>query len=412
MIYLGNKAIKIALSSLPSTYQEVEYIQNSGNQYIDTGVLASSKNSFKVKAQLIHVNETSQTIWGGRKTNMPELSNQLSHVKSSGTYQFSYGDKLVNPKKFDTNLHIFYADKNNLYIDGEYITGVAETTFQGTNSVYLFGTNTNGTIGFAGGSMKLYYCQIWSDDTLIRDYVPCYRKSDKKPGLFDKVNKLFYTNISGVGDFTYPQNQQSYSSTFGRIRIPPMLPIKYKQVEYIEGTSEQYIDTNLKLNNNSRLILDYKLMENYPSLLFGARSSSSTGMFSYNISEGYLVSGYADELIKKLLEPDFNRHIVDKNKNTIYIDGVLKHTYKVQTFETQLTADLFACASSANGGHGYIPCAMVLYSCKIYDNDILVRNFIPCYRKSDGEIGLYDIVNDIFYENKGTGSFLKGTDID
>ena len=46
---------------------------------------------------------------------------------------------------------------------------------------------------------------------------------------------------------------------------------------------------------------------------------------------------------------------------------------------------------------------------KISENGILIRNFIPCYRKSDNEIGLYDIVNNVFYTNQGTGEFLKGS---
>ena len=52
-----------------------------------------------------------------------------------------------------------------------------------------------------------------------------------------------------------------------------------------------------------------------------------------------------------------------------------------------------------------------LYYVKIWDNDTLVRDFIPSYRVSDGEIGLYDLVNDEFYSNKGTGTFIKGNDI-
>ena len=51
---------------------------------------------------------------------------------------------------------------------------------------------------------------------------------------------------------------------------------------------------------------------------------------------------------------------------------------------------------------------MRLYLCKIYDNDNLVRNFIPCYRKVDNEIGLYDVINDVFYVNSGTGEFIAG----
>jgi hypothetical protein len=48
---------------------------------------------------------------------------------------------------------------------------------------------------------------------------------------------------------------------------------------------------------------------------------------------------------------------------------------------------------------------------KIWDNGILIRNYIPCYRKSDNVIGLYDLVNNVFYTNAGTGTFLKGADV-
>ena len=34
-----------------------------------------------------------------------------------------------------------------------------------------------------------------------------------------------------------------------------------------------------------------------------------------------------------------------------------------------------------------------------------------CYRKSDGVIGMYDVENDVFYTNDGTGDFTKGQDI-
>lgn len=34
-----------------------------------------------------------------------------------------------------------------------------------------------------------------------------------------------------------------------------------------------------------------------------------------------------------------------------------------------------------------------------------------CYRKSDGVVGMYDVENDIFYTNDGTGDFTKGQDI-
>lgn len=52
-----------------------------------------------------------------------------------------------------------------------------------------------------------------------------------------------------------------------------------------------------------------------------------------------------------------------------------------------------------------------IYEFKLYDNDILVRNFIPCYRKSDNVAGMYDIVSGKFFTNDGTGSFAVGNNI-
>ena len=88
---------------LPSEYQQVEYIESTGTQYIDTGVLTSENNSFEVKAQLVHTNTASQTIWGGRESaTVGEMqSNQLSCVKSTGKYQFVCGNNSTDGIVFD-----------------------------------------------------------------------------------------------------------------------------------------------------------------------------------------------------------------------------------------------------------------------------------------------------------------------
>ena len=50
-----------------------------------------------------------------------------------------------------------------------------------------------------------------------------------------------------------------------------------------------------------------------------------------------------------------------------------------------------------------------LYNCSIYDNGVLIRNFIPC-KDTSGTVGLYDLVNGQFYGNAGTGSFTAGAE--
>ena len=53
---------------------------------------------------------------------------------------------------------------------------------------------------------------------------------------------------------------------------------------------------------------------------------------------------------------------------------------------------------------------MKLYSCQIYDNGTLVRDFIAA-KLSDGTVGLYDTVNSQFYSNAGTGTFIAGPEV-
>ena len=47
----------------------------------------------------------------------------------------------------------------------------------------------------------------------------------------------------------------------------------------------------------------------------------------------------------------------------------------------------------------------------IYDGDEKVREYYPCYRKSDNAIGLFDKVSNTFFPNLGSGIFIKGNDI-
>ena len=52
-----------------------------------------------------------------------------------------------------------------------------------------------------------------------------------------------------------------------------------------------------------------------------------------------------------------------------------------------------------------------LYSLQRYKQGVLTLNLVPCYRVSDGVIGLYDTVSETFFTNAGTGTFSKGSDV-
>ena len=63
------------------------------------------------------------------------------------------------------------------------------------------------------------------------------------------------------------------------------------------------------------------------------------------------------------------------------------------------------------GGYQFTSNHSKIYNLKITQADVVTNNFIPCYRKSDNVIGMYDIVHGKFYTNQGTGTFEKGEDV-
>lgn len=53
-----------------------------------------------------------------------------------------------------------------------------------------------------------------------------------------------------------------------------------------------------------------------------------------------------------------------------------------------------------------------IYYVQVYQNGKALLDMIPCYRKSDGVIGMYDLVTRTFFTNAATsGEFSKGADV-
>ena len=81
---------------------------------------------------------------------------------------------------------------------------VVPEEFTSALPLYIFNCNQEGTATSSGFIGNLYRLTIKENDVIVRDYIPCYRKSDSKPGLYDIVNKQFYTNASS-GEFSFPE---------------------------------------------------------------------------------------------------------------------------------------------------------------------------------------------------------------
>lgn len=123
---------------------------------------------------------------------------------------------------------------------------------------------------------------------------------------------------------------------------------------------------------------------------------------SYKNAEGY----------RAIATTTFNygtKYEIVQSRSTLLIDEVFQTSVSLVSYNTELNMFIFALNKEGVPNEQYA-CAR-LYDMKIYDNEDLVRDFVPCYRKSDNVIGLYDKVNRQFYTNAGTGIFSKGDDV-
>lgn len=392
-------------SLLPSRYIQVEYIESTGTQWIDTGFMPNGDTTLEIDYQLTDY-PSNCYLYGvsGDGTSNYQCMHYIRVNVAQNRHEHALGNQLNTPitnSALDTNRHIIKRNKSNIYFDST-LMGHPSATFDAIYTMEIFARNSNGTVGNGKTKMKLYSFKIYDNGTLVRDFIPCYRKADGAGGLYDLVEGKFYEN-QGTGDFLLGSRT---------------LPKEYQAVDYIESTGTQWIDTGIIANGNTKVDLDFQIVTITAAFMYGSRVSTSKDAYTLNVNgAGNLVSLYGSGAdgygaSYTLCVADTKRHTVNKNHRSLYLDGVGIGAYEKQTFITPGNLELFACYN--NGTKGYLPSQMRLYSCAIYDGVTqgsrkLLRDFIPCYRKSDGKVGLYDFANDKFYGNSGTGEFIMGT---
>ena len=179
-------------------YQQIEYIENTGKQYIDTGFIPNSNTSIEMKASN---SSTSTTCLYCARTGLNE--NTYTAFLIYGTslrvdyYNKQYSSVMT---AVSDKIYVYKQCKNLIYLDGTLIKSLDAVNFSCEYNMYLMASHLGGSGNGNIGKAKLYYCKIWDDETLVRDFIPCYRKADNVVGMYDLVNRVFYTN-AGTGEF-------------------------------------------------------------------------------------------------------------------------------------------------------------------------------------------------------------------
>lgn len=194
-----------------------------------------------------------------------------------------------------------------------------------------------------------------------------------------------------------------------------VLPSEYQKVEYIKSSGTQFInlpygfdvtdvismrssiDTSMGgdkfmtcpsmwNNDNNRFGLCGLAAQKYFIFAYGAISTGDSFFASRYSNDGNLHDFYYSEEMF---------YIVDLKR----VGGVADATFGAESYPLRL---FYGYNANTNGKIAYFVHTKA-------DNRKIA--LFACYRKSDGVIGMYDVENDVFYTNDGTGDFTKGQDI-
>lgn len=188
------------------------------------------------------------------------------------------------------------------------------------------------------------------------------------------------------------------------------IPSQVNFVNYIESTGTQYIDTGYYPKWNTRVVADVQ-MTTYSAIraAFGCRndnsSTASLAFMAFQTGTNKMRSDYFGSSLTLTLSGTTDQRLtIDKNKNVMTVGGVSVTNTAKTSGESTYTMLLFSYHNSASVGN---MTSMKLYSCQIYEGDVLVHDYKPCF-DPNGVACLYDLVNEEYVYNSGTGDFIAG----
>lgn len=182
--------------NLPSGYTQLEYIETTGTQYINTGITPTINAKAEVKFAPVATNQVG--YWGSRS----DPYRFCCTTFNSGT---RLGVGMTNNTWPENRTVIVLGSIYDCIIANGYAsingTEYVETPVTDFATTRTFGLGVVHPGGVAEFSKARYYkCKLWENNVLVFDGIPA-KNSNNVIGMYDTVSGTFLTN-AGTGTFT------------------------------------------------------------------------------------------------------------------------------------------------------------------------------------------------------------------
>lgn len=195
-----------AQSGLPSSYTAVDYLQSSGEQWIEMGVAPNQNTKAVLKIKIDEFTRQGTSLIGSR-TDLNSDDQFFTYLDDAGGTRFLFRvdgqTKAISWKGLTTDkIYIVTLSGTEMKAEIEDETTVFSKTFsvsdfESTVTMALFKSKPLNN-GFRG---RIYSCKHYNNDELIQDFQPCL-DTEGVPCMFDLVSRKSFYN-KGNGSFTW-----------------------------------------------------------------------------------------------------------------------------------------------------------------------------------------------------------------
>lgn len=198
---------------------------------------------------------------------------------------------------------------------------------------------------------------------------------------------------------------------FGGSSPTPISPYD-AEVEYLESSGTQYINTGVYATSTLTLNIEFTLINGFTfgngSFLFGTYSSGCYYSVALpSINNIRVPNGSAFTNISAPLNYS-SSHIISYKPGSIYVDGVKRGTQSGTLTSVGVPIRLFGRNADTDNNKKTIS-NLKVHHVTISNNTDVIMELIPV--RKDGIGYMYDTISKELFGNSGTGSFTYGNDV-
>ena len=440
---------------IPNNYKRLKYLESTGQQWIDTGIVTDGTYTIGIKYQpRVDTNGILLTSY---------LCGRSDHWNCPAPIPDEYGDSMIyyyggtdtryndtpytyarkryrmqkslNPDYVPANITdiIWKEGDSSITVNGlstvmaAYTASTINTNNANNKTYWIFGVNTN-LLPRLGAKIFEFRMQrgglyvFYGVPVLDENGVPC---------MFDLVEGITYYN-AGRGEFLYNKGIEGNYTKFGQLSVmgnrlgggTDGLPPTYTRVNYLKSTGTQYIDTGIITDGTYTISARMALFKGN-SDVFGRRSNKgeednvlpygNSVLNVYDNTLNYVVVNYVGRARNRnpfdITQP--HDYVVTEGSIPFELNGITQSMAYLNAWAINpanldgISYYLFWSNSSQNTTRLQKTSASVYNFCMQNGEGKVVLDFVPCLDDT-GRPCMFDRVSRKSFYNNGTGEFLYG----